>query len=183
MIDIEWDAADPSGSRRGYRKASTIHGWITKLRGTLTDNERVRSRGIREMREARAIRAHMKKKGSRGRGAWSGRGGIIRWFSFWPSRRSSPQGQVVVRRRDYASNRRGSERSGHSSHHPKPHHHGHNATLKGRSTGNNEVVRAGTQMNKGALRERHSERRRPDRRGMQERPAFRSEGSRTKRRS
>ena len=50
------------GSIRPYnQKYSTIHGWVTKLRGTLSDNERVRRAGIHEMKAAKAVRKWKKK--------------------------------------------------------------------------------------------------------------------------
>ncbi|KAH9844097.1 uncharacterized protein C8Q71DRAFT_719701 [Rhodofomes roseus] len=60
MIDITWDTPETSGHSR---KASTIHGWVTKMRGTLVDDERIRKQGIREMEHARRIREWKKEKG------------------------------------------------------------------------------------------------------------------------
>ena len=51
--------AHPKSPQRGF--PCTIHGWLTKIRGTLLDNEGMRHRGIREMKEAAAVRAHKRK--------------------------------------------------------------------------------------------------------------------------
>lgn len=50
------------GRRRSRPKASTIHGWLVKWRATFTGNERLRKEGIREMREAKAVRERKKQK-------------------------------------------------------------------------------------------------------------------------
>lgn len=59
-MKIEWDSDHTDGRRRP--KASTVHGWLAKMRGTLIGDESLRSRGMREMKEARAIRAYTKQK-------------------------------------------------------------------------------------------------------------------------
>jgi len=162
MIDIEWDASESSGSRRRYRKASTIHGWVTKLRGTLSGNERVRSRGIREMREARAIREYEKKRG-KGSKQQRKHSNPLYWFSFWPSKRQPSQGQIV--RRSHSHARPGSGRRMHSSQRSKQQQqHGRGTRVKGYLLGNDQLVKTGKQMNKDVVRERDSERRRRQRR-------------------
>ncbi|KAF4601149.1 hypothetical protein EYR38_005799 [Pleurotus pulmonarius] len=57
-MKIEWTSAQyhPDGTPRRRPLASTMHGWLTKLRGTLLDDEKTRWKGIQEMKEARAIR-------------------------------------------------------------------------------------------------------------------------------
>ncbi|KAK7060466.1 hypothetical protein VNI00_001231 [Paramarasmius palmivorus] len=37
-----------------------MHGWLAKMRGTLMGDERLRSQGMREMREAKALRKYEK---------------------------------------------------------------------------------------------------------------------------
>ncbi|KAA1466691.1 hypothetical protein DENSPDRAFT_890375 [Dentipellis sp. KUC8613] len=60
VLAIEWDA--DAARRRHKPKASTIHGWLCKMRGTLMGNESVRREGRYEMKEARAIRAYRKQR-------------------------------------------------------------------------------------------------------------------------
>lgn len=50
------------GRRRSRPKASTVHGWLVKWRGTFSGNERIRKEGIREMREAKAVRERKKQR-------------------------------------------------------------------------------------------------------------------------
>ncbi|KAI0321988.1 hypothetical protein OF83DRAFT_109864 [Amylostereum chailletii] len=50
MFEIEWNGENPR------RKASTIHGWLCKMRGTIMGNEAVRRRGRYEMKRAKANR-------------------------------------------------------------------------------------------------------------------------------
>ncbi|KAI0053820.1 hypothetical protein FA95DRAFT_1592095 [Auriscalpium vulgare] len=58
FIEIDWNGPN---SRPGY-KASTIHGWLVKMRGTLIGSESIRQAGRREMKEARAIRAYRRQR-------------------------------------------------------------------------------------------------------------------------
>ncbi|KAK7470441.1 hypothetical protein VKT23_001867 [Stygiomarasmius scandens] len=56
-IEYKTDAYFHSdGTRRVKPKASTMHGWLAKMRGTLLGDEALRSRGIREMKEAKALK-------------------------------------------------------------------------------------------------------------------------------
>lgn len=82
----------PEASDHG-RKASTIHGWVTKLRGTLIDDERIRKRGIREMQYARRLREWKKEKGVTDQGT------SLPAFSFLPSKPPQPNNQVAIVRR------------------------------------------------------------------------------------
>jgi len=61
-FDVEWESYHADGRKRVRPPASTIHGWLTKMRGTLLDNEPLRRRGIREMQDARSNRLAMKKR-------------------------------------------------------------------------------------------------------------------------
>lgn len=106
MIDITWDAVSPlpslcvqcssahqpDASNHG-RKASTIHGWVTKLRGTLIDDESIRRNGIREMRYARRIREWKKEKGIVDQSS------VLPAVSFLPSKPPQPNNQVAIVRR------------------------------------------------------------------------------------
>ncbi|KZT72547.1 hypothetical protein DAEQUDRAFT_762839 [Daedalea quercina L-15889] len=89
MIDITWDTAEAGGHGR---KASTIHGWVTKLRGTLIDDESIRKRGIREMQYARRIREWKKEKGIVDQGNSVS-------FSFVPKKPPQPNNQLMMVRR------------------------------------------------------------------------------------
>lgn len=81
MPDIVWESVSPStpcssvyqyahGSDHQYHSdgrprntplPSTVHGWLTKMRGTLFDNEAMRYRGIKEMQQAAVVRVHRQK--------------------------------------------------------------------------------------------------------------------------
>jgi len=87
-MKIEWDS-DQVDSRHRRPKASTVHGWLAKMRGTLVGNESLRSRGMREMREARAIRAHIKEKKAQ---QSSSKGGVLSFFGGKTRKKSSRPG-------------------------------------------------------------------------------------------
>ncbi|KAJ3736537.1 hypothetical protein DFJ43DRAFT_1150243 [Lentinula guzmanii] len=72
-MKIEW-ASDfhRDGSRRSRPIASTMHGWLAKMRGTLIGNEELRSRGMREMKDAKAYRRHRKVAKSKGKSSGQG---------------------------------------------------------------------------------------------------------------
>lgn len=157
LADNRGAQPEASGSHRRYRKASIIHGWVTKLRGTLTDNERVRSRGIREMREARAIRAYKKQKAAQFKGGAKGASGFLYLLSFWPAKRAQTQKQLVVRRHHSSHHRKGS--SSHSSSRPSTHRRGTSSGTSGKSRRPDDVQAAqiGRHTSQGR---RHSERQR-----------------------
>jgi len=53
MINVEWDSSViKHGRYRGRMKSSTVHGWLVKMRGTLIGDERMRAKGIEEMKSA-----------------------------------------------------------------------------------------------------------------------------------
>ncbi|KAF9651134.1 hypothetical protein BDM02DRAFT_3111176 [Thelephora ganbajun] len=56
MPEIVWESYHSGGRPRNTPLPSTIHGWLTKMRGTLLDNETIRYRGIKEMKQAAAVR-------------------------------------------------------------------------------------------------------------------------------
>lgn len=60
------------GHERHRPKASTIHGWLAKWRGTFTGNEQVRQQGRREMKEAAALRTYRRQRGSSGKPSGGG---------------------------------------------------------------------------------------------------------------
>ncbi|KAF8557030.1 hypothetical protein OG21DRAFT_433046 [Imleria badia] len=83
MLQIEWKSSHyhSDGRRRSRPKASTVHGWLVKWRATFSGNERLRKEGIREMREAKAVRERKKQK----RAARQAKTGVSRsFFRLWP---------------------------------------------------------------------------------------------------
>ncbi|KIM91094.1 hypothetical protein PILCRDRAFT_1300 [Piloderma croceum F 1598] len=53
MINVEWESSViQHGRNRGKLKSSTVHGWLVKMRGTLVGDEKMRWRGIQEMKSA-----------------------------------------------------------------------------------------------------------------------------------
>ncbi|KAI0722246.1 hypothetical protein C8T65DRAFT_135696 [Cerioporus squamosus] len=97
MAIVEWD----SGGHGHHRhKVSTIHGWVTKLRGTIIRSEATRHAGIREMEEARALRIYKKENPERFRRA---RGGGFFWF-------------IPARNRSHHSHREHHDRHDHHDH-------------------------------------------------------------------
>ncbi|KAI9467359.1 hypothetical protein BJY52DRAFT_64827 [Lactarius psammicola] len=87
MFEIDWDSEEDRRRRR--RKASTIHGWLCMWRGTLIGNERVRQRGRREMKEARAIRAYYSQRAHETAGGGSGPFSLFRLGSFSNGKRNA----------------------------------------------------------------------------------------------
>jgi hypothetical protein len=61
MPEIVWESYHSDGRPRNTPLPSTVHGWLTKMRGTLLDNEAMRYRGIKEMKQAAVVRVHKKK--------------------------------------------------------------------------------------------------------------------------
>ncbi|KAL4249114.1 hypothetical protein ABKN59_005780 [Abortiporus biennis] len=117
MIEIEWEPASHHYQRRGrgpyipYRhKASTIHGWVTKLRGTLLGDEAVRRRGIREMRDAKTTRKYKKLRAAEMRRRGERTGGF---FSFFTSKKvlkkskSTRSRRAIVDKVQYSTPKRG----------------------------------------------------------------------------
>ncbi|TFL00543.1 hypothetical protein BDV98DRAFT_569189 [Pterulicium gracile] len=112
-MKIEW-ASDfhSDGTRRSRPKASTVHGWLAKMRGTLAGNERLRSEGMREMREAKAIRRYKRERKAKGGTGFFGLGGAKKQHTAQrqASRRSTP-----TSRRGQTSTRQPSRRGTQSS--------------------------------------------------------------------
>jgi len=53
MINVEWESSViQHGRHQGMLKSSTVHGWLVKMRGTLIGDEKMRWRGIQEMKSA-----------------------------------------------------------------------------------------------------------------------------------
>jgi len=192
MIEIEWDTHDSNG-RRHHPRASTIHGWITKWRGTLFGSEATRRQGIREMKQASAIRKYEHQRDAERRARIRqerGLGGVISFVpaSRRPSRLHKDRREVVVQRdysdgHDRSRSRRhhsthGEEPWLHSSRRTKPHHHGHGTQIKGYLTGNHDLVEQGKEMTERAHREREREKRRRRRRAKREAANMRGSSNR-----
>lgn len=62
MPEIVWESYHSDGRPRNTPLPSTVHGWLTKMRGTLLDNEAMRYRGIKEMKQATVVRVSRKKE-------------------------------------------------------------------------------------------------------------------------
>jgi len=114
MLDFEIDWTTEEDRRRRRPKASTIHGWLRMWRGTFAGNEKVRQKGRYEMKLARAIREHDRKKAETA-------GGNYGPFSFFRlgslSNRRHVQGAAPQAQR-HRSNGSRHNRSGSQSHHP-----------------------------------------------------------------
>ncbi|KAH0839946.1 hypothetical protein J3R83DRAFT_901 [Lanmaoa asiatica] len=83
MLQIEWKSSHyhSNGRRRSRPKASTVHGWLVKWRATFSGNERLRKEGIREMREAKAVRELKKQQ----RAARQAKTDVPKYFfRLWP---------------------------------------------------------------------------------------------------
>ncbi|KAF9651133.1 hypothetical protein BDM02DRAFT_3127254 [Thelephora ganbajun] len=62
MPEIVWESYHSDGRPRNTPLPSTVHGWLTKMRGTLLDDEAIRYRGIKEMKQAAAVRIDREKE-------------------------------------------------------------------------------------------------------------------------
>jgi len=62
MPDVVWESYHSDGRPRNTPLPSTVHGWLTKMRGTVLDNEAIRRQGIKEMKQATAVRIHRQKE-------------------------------------------------------------------------------------------------------------------------
>ncbi|RPD66754.1 hypothetical protein L226DRAFT_565545 [Lentinus tigrinus ALCF2SS1-7] len=182
---VEWD----SGGHGHHRhKVSTIHGWVTKLRGTILRNKHTRHAGIREMEEARALRIYKREHPEEFRRT---RGGGLFWFIPGRNRsshshhhhhdhhdehdgrdhhrhRSRRRHEAVVvddrGRRRYATDAYYGERHhGHwlrFDHRVRPHHHGCFSLLMAQISGDVERKAAALHHRERVAKERRRERRR-----------------------
>lgn len=62
MPEVVWQSYHSDGRPRNTPLPSTVHGWLTKMRGTLLDNESMRYQGIKEMKQAAVVRVHKRKE-------------------------------------------------------------------------------------------------------------------------
>ncbi|KIL00060.1 hypothetical protein PAXRUDRAFT_822078 [Paxillus rubicundulus Ve08.2h10] len=86
-LQIEWKSSHyhSDGRRRSRPKASIVHGWLVKWRATFSGNERLRKEGMREMREAKAVRQWEKRRRIVQRTVQHTKGGASKSsFSLWP---------------------------------------------------------------------------------------------------
>lgn len=168
--------------RYPYRhKASTIHGWVTKLRGTLLGNEATRRRGIREMEDAKIIRRAKRKFAAERRAKDGHRVGLFSFFRSSPAKKKTKE-VVVVRRHRSSRRKKGDEPLLHFPHRAKPPYHGHGTTLVGYVTNNKDKTAQGKSMNRDATRERAKERRRRQRRRQKEAELMRNDTRSSRRR-
>lgn len=81
-FEVVWKSSHyhSDGRRRNRPTPSTFHGWLVKWRATFSGNERLRREGIREIREAKAMREYKRQQ----KRAKSGRAkpGLFSSFSF-----------------------------------------------------------------------------------------------------
>ncbi|KAG7449010.1 uncharacterized protein BT62DRAFT_929007 [Guyanagaster necrorhizus] len=98
-MKIEW-AADfhRDGSRRKHPIPNTMHGWLAKMRGTLIGDERLRSRGMREMKAAREYKRREARRKKQSCGFLANLFGC----KLPPSRSSGTRSQPRVRHRGSA---------------------------------------------------------------------------------
>ncbi|CAK5262976.1 unnamed protein product [Mycena citricolor] len=61
-MKIEWASNFRSDGSRRRPPPSTMHGWLAKMRGTLLGDEDLRSKGMREMRDAKSFKQNKSKK-------------------------------------------------------------------------------------------------------------------------
>ncbi|TFK55446.1 hypothetical protein OE88DRAFT_1804302 [Heliocybe sulcata] len=141
-LSIEWESYDDRGRRRAKPPASTVHGWLMKWRGTFSGDEALRKQGMREMREAKAVRAYRQQKGG-GRKKSSGSGIGLSFLRRGPSsvkrspsKSKSNRSSSDARQRNQSSSQPISRSSTRSRHQPSqsrqivphPTHHRHNST-------------------------------------------------------
>ncbi|KAF8165516.1 hypothetical protein B0H34DRAFT_793893 [Crassisporium funariophilum] len=77
-MKIEWESSFRPDGTRCKPPPSRMHGWLAKLRGTLSGNEELRSKGMKEMRDAISYR---KRSAAKSKQHQSGRG-LMSLFSF-----------------------------------------------------------------------------------------------------
>lgn len=163
-----------------------MHGWVTKMRGTLFDNEHVRRAGIREMKAAKAIREYKRKRAAEKRARGESSSGLLSFFRLGSrgSRRSRSRhgSSRTVLERGTSSRSQKNEPYLHFSHRVKPHHHGHGTRIVGHITQNKDLVAKGVAMNKVATRERDKERQRRQRHREREARGLRRDASKATRR-
>lgn len=115
-MKIEWASNFRSDGTRCKPPPSTMHGWLAKMRGTLLGDEDLRSKGMREMREARAYKANQRKRQQARTGQ-----GFMSLFTVGSSRQKRPVRQLTRGSRASTSTKpRLSTRNHQSSHQSRP---------------------------------------------------------------
>ncbi|KAJ7590885.1 hypothetical protein C8J56DRAFT_934141 [Mycena floridula] len=89
-MKITWDTPaflHSDGTPRSRPLPSTVHGWLAKWRGTFKGDEQLRSKGMREMREAEFRRKQEKARKSNSN---SNRARGSSWSFFGSTRKKAP---------------------------------------------------------------------------------------------
>ncbi|KAI3612168.1 ribonuclease H-like protein [Moniliophthora roreri] len=148
-MKIEW-ASDfhSDGTRRSRPRPSGMHGWLAKMRGTLIGDEKLRSRGMREIREAKALRKWEKENKNKKNAFRPQRqsGGFFSFFSSSkkPARRptlhrsstsASKRPQPPSRHSSRSTPQRGPSRSSRGPQQHQQHQHHRGATRRGTARG------------------------------------------------
>ncbi|KAF9247372.1 hypothetical protein BU15DRAFT_70185 [Melanogaster broomeanus] len=99
-FQIEWKSSHyhSDGRRRSRPKASMVHGWLVKWRATFSGNEPLRNEGIREIREARAVREWKKQRKAARRAKGEGSKSSISLWPFSVGKKKRPQRPSVLSR-------------------------------------------------------------------------------------
>lgn len=115
-MKIEWASSFRSDGTRCKPPPSTMHGWLAKMRGTLLGDEDLRSKGMKEMRDARAYKAARRKRQQARTGQ-----GLMSFFTVGSSRRTHPARQLTRGSRGSTSTKpRQLTRNHQSSHQSRP---------------------------------------------------------------
>ncbi|OAX44480.1 hypothetical protein K503DRAFT_764898 [Rhizopogon vinicolor AM-OR11-026] len=125
-FEIEWKSSHyhSDGRRRSRPKPSIFHGWIVKWRATFSGNEPLRTQGIREMREAKALQEYKRqRKAAKRAKKGPARSGLFSLFGSSNAKKRKPHRPATLTRGSQSS--RGSTRgslsrrpTGQSSRHP-----------------------------------------------------------------
>lgn len=68
-FSIDWPSHfHPDGRKKARLPAGSMHGWLVKWRGTFAGDEKQRAQGLREIREADAIKQYREEKSRQQRG-------------------------------------------------------------------------------------------------------------------
>ena len=160
------------------------------MRGTLLGSESTRRAGMREMREAAAIRRYKKEHPEQFR--VRSKGGSVLWI--FPRRSTRSHSHRRHDHRDDRHHRSHSRRDHrdrpnayygerdhgpwlHFHHRVKPHHHGHGTYLAGVLTGRHHLRDKGRELKERAAKERRRERRRRKRQRRDEALAIKIDGA------
>ncbi|KAH7887592.1 hypothetical protein F5I97DRAFT_1926027 [Phlebopus sp. FC_14] len=106
-FEIEWKSSHyhSDGRRRTKPKASTVHGWLVKWRATFSGNEHLRKEGIREMREAKAVREWKKQRKAARKAKKSSKAASGLWPLVFIKRKQQPRRPSVRPRGSQSSSK------------------------------------------------------------------------------